>query len=98
MFGALTHGQSVVTVFVVYFKMAAFSHACSSIGGFALNALATNFPWHFRIAPHNLPIFLAALASHFPAFLSKVKYPPSSPPGHTMAPAVEEQMVRPSAT
>src|SRR5215475_8668189 len=78
--------------------MAACSHAYSSTGGFPATALATKFPWHWRIARCNLPIFLAAFASHFAASLSEVKNPPSSPPGHTMAPAVEQQIVMPSAT
>src|SRR5262245_40359970 len=88
LFAGTTQGQSVVIVLVVYLVMAAFSQACSSIGGFNLNAFCTILSWHLMIAPASLPRLPAAFCSHFDPALSRVRYPPSSPPGHKMAPAL----------
>src|SRR5262245_60129999 len=93
----LMHGQSVTTVLVVYLVMAAFSHACSSSGGFSLNAFCTNLSWHLMIAPASWPLFPAAFCSHFDLALSSVRLPPSSPPGHGMAPAVPYPIATASA-
>src|SRR5262245_60937721 len=81
------HGQSAFGLLVVNLVSAAFSQACSSIGGFNLNALSTSLVWHLRMAATSLPTFLLAMTSHLTLTLS-VEVSPVSSPGHGVAPTV----------